>query len=165
MLVVCIYIPCQEVARRTGLDRICVFLRRERENNLFTEIVAMSDLNGVPSQIHRHLRARQLQPSEELLVFQRATRFISGNAICGRYIDYFVFLKDGIIRRQTVRRDIDLSDHYPVSVEISFPHAGAEPEKLIYNRKKPQVRGGAADQIINDNRWSICQSKDVSANP
>ena len=160
MLVVSVYIPCSGPSRQDSLDRLCRFVNRELEKNVFSEVVFMGDWNAVPSQTHRHLLARGLSPHEEFLRFRRATRFSRPTATRGRCIDYFVSLKGALVGKQVVCRGIDLSDHYPVLSAISCPHLKAEPEPLVYDRKALSVKGGAADRILRDERWLECVGED-----
>ncbi|ELQ74811.1 putative Endonuclease/exonuclease/phosphatase, putative transposon, partial [Trachipleistophora hominis] len=126
-------IPWRGVARRNALDRLCNFLHRERDRGRFSEIVVIGDWNGVPSQTHRHLHARQVATNEEFLGFTWATRFAHALARRGRCIDYFVSLNNAIVGKQRVLRDVDLSDHYPVVASLAVKHITAAPDKLIYD--------------------------------
>ncbi|ELQ74137.1 putative Endonuclease/exonuclease/phosphatase, Non LTR Retrotransposon protein [Trachipleistophora hominis] len=160
ILFVSVYIPIPSEQKKAALNRLASFLRREKQENKFTEIIISGDWNDTPSDVLRALRMRLLSPCEDFIAFKARTRWTRNINREGRCIDFGISLNNTIITKQKVLRDVDLSDHYPVSITLTSISMRKPTEKYILNLKR-LLDNETKNSIMSDTRWRQTMSLDV----
>ncbi|ELQ74260.1 putative Endonuclease/exonuclease/phosphatase, putative transposon [Trachipleistophora hominis] len=150
-LIVNVYIPGKGTERRSALDRLAAFILTTKSTKRFSEIIMTGDWNALPKTTLSALQNRGLSLPNEALTFNQSTRLSNRQ---GRCIDYPVATNSTSIKTIKVLRKYDMSDHFPILIQIAANVDKTSQTVLRINNDTLNNNRSARLRILNDIRWN-----------